>query len=100
PDDAPPESVQRVRVARDPVVREVTAKLLTQSVMLIGHGAVSIRSAPLRHGRQSATESAPGRLALQHPVTPARAAPVVSESQQVECPGWGPLRGLRSLGTV
>ena len=37
PDDTPPESVQRIRVARDPVVREVTAKLLTQCLVLFGH---------------------------------------------------------------
>ena len=36
PDDTPPESVQRIRVACDPVVREVAAKLLTQCLVLVG----------------------------------------------------------------
>jgi hypothetical protein len=50
-DSTPPESVQRTRVVRDPVLREVTAKLLTQCLALFGHRAVSIRSTPLRDGR-------------------------------------------------
>ena len=51
PDDTPPESRQRIRVARDPVVREVAAKLLTQCLMLFGQCVMSILSAPLRDGR-------------------------------------------------
>src|SRR5262249_25012978 len=90
PDHSPAESVQRIRVARDPVVREVTAKLLTQGRLLVGHRVVSIPSAPLRDRRQPPTKSALGRLALHHPVTPTRAAPVVREPQQVEGPGRGP----------
>ena len=84
PDDTSPESVQRIRVACDPVVREVTTKLLTQCLVLFGQCAVSIRSTPLREGRQSATVTALGCLALHHPVTLARETPVVREPQQVK----------------
>ena len=38
-DDTPPKSRQRIRVARDPVVREVAPELLTQGLVLFGQGA-------------------------------------------------------------
>src|SRR4051794_29782490 len=90
PDHTSLESVQRIRVARDPIVREVATELLTQGVVLVGQGPVSILSAPSRNGRQSATEPALGRLALHPPGSPPRAAPVVREAQQVEGPCGGP----------
>ena len=48
PDDTSPESLQRIRVARDPVVREVPAKLLTQGLVLFGQRLMPIASTPLR----------------------------------------------------
>ena len=47
PDDTPPELQQRMRVARDPVVCEVTAKLLTQCILLGSQRVMSILLAPL-----------------------------------------------------
>ncbi len=93
PDHTPPESVQRSRVARDPVVREVASQLLTQGRVLLRHRGVSILAAPVRDGRQSPPEPALGRLTLHHPVTLARAAPVVRESQQVKSPCGSPRPG-------
>src|SRR5690348_1477751 len=68
PDHSAAESGQRLRVARDPVVREVPAKLLTQRHVLLRYRVVSIPPAPVRDPRQSPAEAAPGRLALHHPV--------------------------------
>src|SRR5262245_43492474 len=53
------ETVQRRRVAGDPVIREVAHELLTQCPELVPQLAVTVEPTLLRDGLQSAAESAP-----------------------------------------
>src|SRR5579859_3519008 len=50
PDHSASEAVQRIRVARDPVVREVASELLTQGRVLLRQRVVATLSTPVRDG--------------------------------------------------
>src|SRR3978361_155768 len=79
-----PETGQRIGVARDSVVTEVTAKLLAQTLMLLGQRTVPTLSTPLGNRRHGTRHAVVSRATLNHPVAFPGTSPVVRKTQEVE----------------
>ena len=74
-------------VAGDPVVRVVSAHLLTQYCMLFADREVPVIPAPLSNAPHGSAKSLRGRLPHHRPPAPPRSAPVMGKSQKVERAG-------------
>ena len=76
--------LQRLTVARDSVIRVVSSNLPTQSGMLFDKPIMTIGFAPVINGLNRTSQAGRHRLAFDDSMTAARAAPVMSEPQQIE----------------
>lgn len=85
---------QASKVADDPVVRVVATQLLAELLMLQTDRLVQVRPAPARDRLQPTFQSALRRLALHHPSASMGSAPVMGESQEVECARLGTIPSL------
>ena len=61
-------------------------QLLDERLMLFSNRLVAMGSTPFINGVQRPAESLSRSLSLHNPVSLARPCPVVSETQQIECP--------------
>jgi len=78
-----------VLIARNPIVRIVAAQLLHQLLMLPGDRRMAVGAAPGVEAMESAAEPLHGGLALDDPVTPPGASPVVGKAEEIKCPRPG-----------
>ena len=78
------ELAERLAVARDPVVTEVTTKFLAQSRVLFSDRAMSIPLTPYGDRRDRSRKSARSRFAFDHPIPLEAKPPVMREPQEVE----------------
>jgi hypothetical protein len=89
--------LQRLAVTRNTIVRVVSPNLPTESGMLVDEPIMTMSSTPVINGLNRASQAGRHRRAFDDSLTATRAAPEVSESQQIEssrCTGFitGPAR--------
>src|SRR5215218_11049386 len=80
------QTAQGLRVSGDPVVFIMPAQLALKLCVLPGNRGVPVASTPQVEPLQGSGEPVRSRLALHHPVAPARLLPVVSKAEEVETP--------------
>ena len=80
--NCPKEPVQRLCVARDSIVRVMSADFLAQFRVLFRNRKVSVRPTPLRDAPHCAAQPLRGRLPRHRPSAPPSSAPIMGETQQ------------------
>src|SRR5262245_40973455 len=79
-----PKVLQPLSVPRHPIIRIMAPQLLDKLLMLPRHRGMASAATPGVDPLQGTTQTPWSGLALDHPVPPSGAAPVMSASQQVK----------------